>query len=407
LKQTKGIKRMDGGSPFSNFWDFGEVIFLNHGSFGACPKPVRERQHELRELMEKEPVEFLARNLQGLLAEARKALADFVGAQSEDLVFLPNATHGVSAVLRSLSFKERDEIICTNHIYFACANALSFISSLTGAKIVCAQVPFPPHLKKDLIAPILSSVSSRTRLALIDHISSPTALIFPIKEIVRELEGKGIPVLVDGAHGPGMVPLNLDEFEASFYTGNCHKWLCAPKGSAFLWVRKDWQEKIRPLAISHLGGDYDSCENPFQVEFSWSGTMDPTPYLSIPYALRFLASLYPGGIEGVRKRNHELALYGKKVLSEALGYELPLPEEFIGSMVSFPIPPLKEKPTVLKGLWDPDQERLFKEYKIEVPIMFWPEEPYRLIRISAQAYNEKWHYDLLGDALRAIFFKNH
>lgn len=379
------------------------MIFLNHGSFGACPKPVRDRQNELKELMEKEPVEFLARNMQGLLEEARKALANFIGAQSEDLVFVPNATHGVNTVLRSIPFKEGDEIICTNHIYFACTNALNFISSLSGVRIVNVLIPYPPRSREDLIDPILSSISPRTRLVLIDHITSPTALIFPIEEIVRELEGKGIPVLVDGAHGPGMVPLNMNALQASFYAGNCHKWLCTPKGSAFLWVRKDWQKKIRPLAISHLGGDYGPCENPFQVEFSWSGTMDLTPYLTIPYALRFLGSLYPGGIEELMRRNHELTLYGKKVLAEALNRDFLLPEEFIGSMVSFPIPPREAPWPLSKGFWDPDQERLFKEFKIEVPVIYWPQPPRRLIRISAQAYNEKWHYELLKEALRKIF----
>lgn len=394
---------MRGRSSFLKYWDFGEVIFLNHGSFGACPKPVRDRQNELRELMEKEPVEFLARNMLRLQEEARKALADFIGAQSEDLVFVPNATHGVNTVLRSIPFKEGDEIICTNHIYFACANALNFISSLSGVRIVNVLIPYPPRSREDLIDPILSSISPRTRLVLIDHITSPTALIFPIEEIVRELEGKGIPVLVDGAHGPGMVPLNMNALQASFYAGNCHKWLCTPKGSAFLWVRKDWQKKIRPLAISHLGGDYGPNENPFQVEFSWSGTMDLTPYLTIPYALRFLGSLYPGGIEELMRRNHELTLYGKKVLAEALNRNFPLPEEFIGSMVSFPIPPREAPWPLSKGFWDPDQERLFKEFKIEVPVIYWPQPPRRLIRISAQAYNEKWHYELLAEALRKIF----
>ncbi|MDI6868244.1 MAG: aminotransferase class V-fold PLP-dependent enzyme [Coprothermobacterota bacterium] len=394
---------MRGRSSFLKYWDFGEVIFLNHGSFGACPKPVRDRQNELKELMEKEPVEFLARNMQGLLEEARKALANFIGAQSEDLVFVPNATHGVNTVLRSIPFKEGDEIICTNHIYFACTNALNFISSLSGVRIVNVLIPYPPRSREDLIDPILSSISPRTRLVLIDHITSPTALIFPIEEIVRELEGKGIPVLVDGAHGPGMVPLNMNALQASFYAGNCHKWLCTPKGSAFLWVRKDWQKKIRPLAISHLGGDYGPCENPFQVEFSWSGTMDLTPYLTIPYALRFLGSLYPGGIEELMRRNHELTLYGKKVLAEALNRDFLLPEEFIGSMVSFPIPPREAPWPLSKGFWDPDQERLFKEFKIEVPVIYWPQPPRRLIRISAQAYNEKWHYELLKEALRKIF----
>jgi isopenicillin-N epimerase len=184
---------MRGRSSFLKYWDFGEVIFLNHGSFGACPKPVRDRQNELKELMEKEPVEFLARNIQGLLEEARKALADFIGAQSEDLVFVPNATHGVNTVLRSIPFKEGDEIIYTNHIYFACANTLNFISSLSGVRIVNVLIPYPPRSRENLIDPILSSISPRTRLVLIDHITSPTALIFPIEESVRELEGKVFP----------------------------------------------------------------------------------------------------------------------------------------------------------------------------------------------------------------------
>ena len=265
---------------FIDHWSLDpKVIYLNHGSFGACPTVVLQMQSDLRREMESEPVDFLVRRLPARLDEARKVFAAFVGAEPADLVFVPNATTGVNAVLRSLDFAPGDELLTTSHVYAACRKTLDFISSRSGARVVVADVPFPIESEDEVVAPILAAVTARTRLALLDHITSPTALVYPIRRLVEELDSRGVDTLVDGAHAPGMVPLDLEGLGAAYYTGNAHKWLCAPKGAAFLFVRRDRQAGLHPSAISHgysLG---------FHAEFDWTGTCDPTAWLCIPEAI--------------------------------------------------------------------------------------------------------------------------
>ena len=208
-------------------------------------------QHNIRERLERQPVRFLVRELEPLWDAARAALAQFVGGDAVDVVFVANATSGVNTVLRSLRFKAGDELLVTNHEYNACRNALNFVAEQSGARVVVAEVPFPLQCEDDFILPVMEKVTSRTRLALLDHVTSQTGLVFPIGRLVRELSARGVDTLVDGSHAPGMVPLNLREIGAAYYTGNCHKWTCAPKGAAFLHVRRDRQRDIRPLVISH------------------------------------------------------------------------------------------------------------------------------------------------------------
>lgn len=227
------------------------MTFLNHGSFGACPKQVLEFQQRLRLQLEQEPLRFFGREWEPLLDDARSKLAAFMGADVQDLVFIPNATTGVNSVLRSLTFSPEDEILTTNHEYNACRNALDFVTSRTGAEVVVAKIPFPIDSPRQVVAAVIEQVSPKTRLALLDHVTSQTGLIFPIQKLVKELQQRGVDTLVDGAHAPGMISLNLQEIGATYYTGNCHKWLCAPKGAAFLYVRRDKQSEIRPLTISH------------------------------------------------------------------------------------------------------------------------------------------------------------
>jgi len=206
------------------------VVFLNHGSFGACPRAVLERQSELRTRMEAEPVRFLSKELQPLLDESRERLAQLLSTVPENLVFVPNATTGVNAVVQSLEIKAGDEILTTNQDYNACRNALKAVAERVGGKVVVAQVPFPVRDEAQVIDAVLSGVSERTRLAMIDHVTSPTAVVYPIEKIVRALEERGIDTLVDGAHAPGMLPVDLDALRPAYYTGNCHKWLSHPKG---------------------------------------------------------------------------------------------------------------------------------------------------------------------------------
>jgi isopenicillin-N epimerase len=374
------------------------VTFLNHGSYGACPKAVLEHQAALRAELEAEPVLFLGRNLEARLDAARARLAAFLGANPDDLAFVTNATGGVNAVLRSLSFAPGDEVLTTDHAYAACKNTLDYVAGRGGVKVNVAVVPFPLTSPDEVVAAVLAKATPKTRLALLDHITSPTALVLPIARLVSELAARGIDALVDGAHGPGMVPLDLNALGAAYYTGNCHKWLCTPKGSAFLWVRRDRQVAVHPLTISHGHTGEREGRTRFRLEFDWMGTSDPTAWLTVPMAIDYLGALLPGGWPALMARNRALALEGRALLCAAAGTPPVCPEEMVGSIASVRLAdsPLK------KPAWrqpDPLQPRLFGEWGIEVPIMRWPAAPQRLIRISAQLYNRREQYVRLAGAL--------
>ena len=383
-------------NTFRHYWTLDqETIFLNHGSFGACPLPVLERQKALRERMESQPCRFMLRELPELLERARETLASFIKADRESLVFLPNATAGVNTVLASFPFRSGDRLLTTSHDYFACHNALTVNAERRGAVVDTVSIPFPLSSEEEIVEGILSAVTPKTRLALLDHVASPTGLVFPVQRLVAELQARGVECLVDGAHAPGMLPLEMEAFRPAFYTGNLHKWTCLPKGAAFLYVRHDLQEKIRPLSISHLREESGEG-TPFQREFRWQGTRDYTPWLVIPEALSFLGSLLPGGWEELRESNHRKVVEGRRVVAEALNTPLPCPQELLGSLASLPLPP--DGGSDSNGI-DPLQERLYQRYHIEVPIMALPQPPRRLIRLSAQVYNSKEEYAALAEAL--------
>jgi isopenicillin-N epimerase len=370
------------------------VTYLNHGSFGACPSAVLEAQAALRFDMEREPVDFLVANLPARLDAARDTLSAFLGAAPQDVVFVPNATAGVNAVLRSLSFGSEDELLLTNHTYAACRKTVGFVAQRCGARVVVANLPFPCRDAEDIVAAVLQRVSPRTRLALLDHVTSPTALILPLERLVSELRARGVDTLVDGAHAPGMVPIGLSTLGAAYYTGNAHKWLCAPKGAAFLHVRRDRQAELHPNVISHgLGAG-------FHAEFDWTGTFDPTPWLCIPHALEFIGGLLPAGWPQVMAANRALTLQARALLLKTCAGDLPCPESMIGSMASIPLPvPEAGSPAArldYRGL-----HAWFRERGVETWLYA---DPVPLLRISAQLYN---HLDqfrhlatLLEEALR-------
>jgi isopenicillin-N epimerase len=377
------------------------VIFLNHGSFGACPTAVLDAQHRLRMQMEAEPVRFLSRELDGRLDAARAELAAFAGADPDDLGFVPNATTGVNAVVRSLGFATGDELLATDHTYNACRNALEFVAGRAGARVVVAPIPFPLDSPDRVVEAILERVTPRTRLALVDHVTSPTGLVLPLARLVAELTALDVETLVDGAHAPGMVPLDLRALGATYYSGNCHKWLCAPKGAGFLYVRRDRQREIRPVTISHGANTKRPDRTRFRLEFDWTGTDDPTPYLSVPEAIRYLGSLVPGGWPALMRRNRELALAARQRLCAALEVPPPSPEEMIGSLASVPLPDGASDAVEWRRP-DPLQAALFQRFGIEAPVVSWPAPPKRLIRVSAQLYNTEAHYERLAEALTKL-----
>ncbi len=396
-----------GGGDCARLWGLDRgIAFLNHGSFGACPRPVLLAQQSIRDRMEREPVQFFARDLESLLDSARQALAAFLGADPAGLAFVPNATAGVNTVLRSLRLQAGDELLTTNHAYNACRNSLEFTAAAFDARVVAAAVPFPIEGSDQVIECVLASVSARTRLALIDHVTSPTALIWPIGEIVRALNERGVETLIDGAHAPGMIPLDVESIGATYYTGNCHKWLCAPKGAGFLYVRTDRRTQIHPLSISH-GRNAERKDRPrFRLEFDWTGTVDPSAYLCVPEAIRFMGNLLPGGWLELMRHNHELALAGRDVLCHAFGIAPPAPDPMLGSMAAVPIANGSAEPPPSSLYADPQQIELLERFGVEVPIVPWPSPPKRLIRISAQVYNRASEYHRLAegliDILRAV-----
>jgi isopenicillin-N epimerase len=413
------------------------ITFLNHGSFGSCPKAVLRAQDEWRTQMESAPIDFLVRRLPGLLQGVREQIAPFVGANPSDIAFVHNATEGVNCVLRALSLQPGDELLTTNHTYGACANALRFVAERWGATVKVVDIPFPIHSAADVVELISRGVTQRTRLALIDHVTSITGLVFPITNIVRVLREHGVETLVDGAHAPGMVDLDIESIGAAYYTGNFHKWLCAPKGAAMLWVRRDLQTRIYPLAISH--GFAAPIEQRFQRTFDWTGTSDPTPWLCIPDALRVMADMAPGGWPTVRRLNHELALRARDLLCKALNIPAPAPDTMLGSLAAVPLPPTKitkrsatippppisQSALAPESSRTPDSARLVDSAPQSTPSMTmtgtaeelylallgqgfetlvapFPAVPGRVLRVSAQLYNTPQEYERLAAVLPTL-----
>ncbi len=393
-------------SAFARHWTLDpQVDFLNHGSFGATPRPVLAAQQAWRDRIEAEPVRFFARDFEAALDDARASLGAFVGADPDDLAFVPNATAGTNAVLRSLQFDAGDELLTTDHAYNAARNTLEFVAARDGARVVVAPVPFPIASSEQALEAILAGVTSRTRLALIDHVTSATALIFPVESLVRELTRRGIETLVDGAHAPGALPVAIEQLGATFYVANLHKWVCAPKGAGLLWVAAERQMTVRPLAISHGANSPREGRSRFRVEFDWTGTADPTPYLAVPEAIRFGEQLLDGGWQALRTRNRALALSGAQLLREALQSPAAAPDEMLGPMVSVPLP-LEAGPGRVQGVElydDPVHADLIRQ-GIQVMVTPWPQRPdggpwQRLVRISAAAYNDLEQYRRLAELL--------
>ncbi|MGH2542447.1 MAG: aminotransferase class V-fold PLP-dependent enzyme, partial [Ardenticatenaceae bacterium] len=364
-----------------------EVAFLNHGSFGACPRVVFEVYQAWQLELERQPVEFLARRYRALMAEAREALGRYVGADPDDLVYLPNATTGLNVVLRSLPLEPGDEVLATNHEYGALDRAWRFTCGKRGASYIQQPVRLPIESAEQVVEALWSGVNERTRVLFISHITSPTALIFPIDELVRRAREAGLITIIDGAHAPGQVELDLRALDADFYAGNCHKWMMAPKGAGFLYARRAMQPLLEPLVVSWGWESEEPGPSRFVDEQEYQGTRDIASFLSVPSAIRFMEEHdWPT----VRRACHELVLYARERITELTGLA-PLTwdtEAILAQMAGFRLPPCDPKEL---------QRRLYEEFAIEVPIFTWNAQQF--VRISVQGYNTREDVDRLIEAL--------
>lgn len=363
-----------------------DIIFLNHGSFGACPIPVFDTYQRWQRELERQPVEFLGRRADALLDDARAQLGAYLNADPADLVFVPNATVGVNTIARSLALQPGDEILSTDHEYGAMDYTWDFIGGKAGACYRRHSIPLPVSSHEDIVESLWSAVTPRTRVIFMSHITSPTALILPIAEICRRARAAGILTIIDGAHVPGQLPLDLAALDADFYTGNCHKWLCAPKGSGFLYARREHHAWLEPLIIS-WGWLPDST---FVSRNQWQGTRDLAAFLSVPAAIEFQQA---HDWDAVRIRCHALASECRQQVADLFGLAPIAPDspDWFAQMITVPIPPCDA--TALKT-------RLYDDYRIEVPFVTWNGSHY--IRVSFQGYNDEGDLEALMAALKSV-----
>lgn len=360
-----------------------EIVFLNHGSFGACPRVVFDRYQQWQRDLEWQPVEFLGRRYDGLIRDARNALAAYVGSDPENLLYVTNATAGLNMVARSLHLQPGDEILTTDHEYGALELTWQYVCRETGAKVVHRKVPMPLLDAEEFAEAIWQGVTSRTKVIFLSHITSPTALIFPVELLIERARAAGILTMIDGAHVPGHLPLSLDALGADFYSGNNHKWLCAPKGSALLHIRPEHHDRIDPLVIS-WGWDGQTLFD----RTRWQGTQDVASYLATPDAIQFQQEHH---WERVRARCHDLAIETMERICGLTGLAPIAAPQFFGQMVAVPLPDCDE--FVLK-------QRLYDEHRVEVPLTRHDGKLH--VRVSIQGYNTREEVDVLIDALRKL-----
>lgn len=371
-----------------------DVVFLNHGSFGACPRPVFEAYQAWQLKLEGQPVEFLGRDLTEHMRRPRIALAAELGTSPDNLVGLTNATLGLNIVAQSLDLQPGDQILTTDHEYSALEKTWAYVARRTGAEIVVVTVPLPLTSEAQFTKAVIAGMTERTKVLFLSHITSPTALLFPIEAAIAEARRRGIWSVIDGAHTPGHIPLALDELGADFYAGNCHKWMMAPKGSAFLHARPEVQHLINPLVISHGWTDKSKepgargafGNSPFIDELEMQGTRDPSPWLAVTAALDFRRA---NGWTGVQEHCQALAQDTAHRLALLTGLTpLSSPPFSAPQMVAMPIPEC-----------DTDQLKLdlLDKYNIEIPVFKWQDTC--ICRLSVQGYNSKPQMDLLLQAL--------
>lgn len=368
-----------------------DVVFLNHGSFGACPAPVFEEYQRLQRELEAQPLEFLDRQLKPRLAAARAALAEFLHCGADDLVYVPNATTGLNIVARSLDLQPGDEVLASGHEYGALDRTWRFLCGKRGAKYLRVPIALPVSDTQQIVDAIWAGVTDRTRVLFLSHITSPTALKLPVEELVRRGREAGLITIVDGAHVPGQIDLDLESLGADFYSGNCHKWLLSPKGAAFLHARPEVQPLVEPLVVSWGWESRDPGPSPFLDHQEWTGTRDPSAWLAVPRAIEFQRE---NDWDAERRRCREMIRTARDLITDVTQLEPICPDDgtWFHQMHALPLPGGIDAPAL--------QRRLREEYRIEVPL---PDLDGRhFVRPSAQAYNTPDDYELLANALARL-----
>lgn len=358
------------------------ITFLNNGSYGAPPRVVYEAAETFRRRCEMQPIRYMQRELPGLIRAAATALSGIINVPAGDIAMTDNATSGVNAVLRDLTFAAGDEILTTNHVYGAVRKTMLHVAARSNATVIEAEVPFPTKGEDEIFAAVMARVTARTKLLVIDHITSPTALIFPVARLAAEMRQRHIPVLIDGAHAPGMIALDIPAIGADWYAGNCHKWLYAPKGCAFVWASPARRAALHPTVISHGYG------SGLAAEFDWIGTKDYSAWAALPTSIAFYESLGP---ELIRARNHALAVEAGQMLAASWGTVIGGPPELLGTMatIRLPVQPeatLANAKRIHDFLWD--------THKIEAPIFVFGGKLW--LRIACQVFNEMDDYRRLA-----------
>ncbi len=367
-----------------------EVIFLNHGSFGACPLPVFEAFQDWQRKLERRPVEFLGRQLISLMEEARSALAEYLSCHADEVVYFPNPTTAINMVARSLELKPYDEVLTTDHEYGAMDRTWRYVCHKANARYVQQSIPLPVTSAEAFLDTFWAGVTEHTRIIFISHITSPTALRFPVEAICRRAREANIFCIVDGAHAPGQIPLDLTKLGADLYTGACHKWLCAPKGSAFLYARRDIQDLLEPLVISWGWEAEKPGDSRFIDHHEWQGTRDPAAFLSVPTAIEYQRV---HNWASIRQDCHQLAQITRDRINTLTGLSPICPDttDWYVQMFAAHLPEVDVEEL---------KQRLYDEFNVEVSVHRWNDQPF--IRGSFQAYNNSKDADALVQALSSL-----
>jgi isopenicillin-N epimerase len=376
-----------------NEWSLAEgLTYLNNGSFGPTPRAVSAARQRWIDEIESDPHDFLVRQLGPRLGEVRRRLAEFVGTSADNLALVENATVAMNIAAASVELKPGDEVLANDHEYGAVLRLWQRVCQRAGATLVVQPLAVPIERSGAVVDELFSAVTQRTRILVVSHISSPTAIVFPLEAICRRAGELGIITCVDGPHAVAMVDVQLDRLDCDYYTASCHKWLCAPLGTGFLYVHPRRQQAIEPALVSWgrtLEGDAASWRD----EFNWIGTRDPSPFLAVPAAIDFLGKV---GLDGFRQRTHGLAAYARGQLASSLGATALVPDDpqWYGSMLSMRLP---------EGEGEPLQRALWERYKIEIPIVSW--QGMRLVRPSCHLYTRREDIDLLVKALEELLVR--